>query len=70
MRVNTSTLGIYQSLLLKIFGLPFFLPARPKWSLVNTTANSSAKRRGGEGRGREGKGRKLIEAQIKINMPT
>ena len=34
---------------------------------MNTTANSSAKRRGGEGRGGEGKGRKLIEAQIKIN---
>ena len=70
MRVNTSTLGIYQLLLLKIFLLPFFLSARPKSSLVNTTANSSAKRRRGEGTGGEGKGRKLIEAQIKINMPT
>ena len=31
---------------------------------------SKEKGRGGEGRGGEGKGRKLIEAQIKINMPT
>ena len=57
MRVNTSTLGIYQSLLLKIFGLPFFLLARPKIVIGEYYSQliSKEKGRGGEGRGREGK---------------